>query len=165
MPIYVYLAALAIMGAIIVLWWAFSGPTVGSTVRENLGPAATSTDYRSIDLARSTRERLFRPSWTAIGSRARRLTTGGLADHLGHQVNLAGLSEKWPIERLLAVKLGLLGVTIVVELSYFSQNGLTRTRRRLRADGPLRGVRPPGRHAGAERPVSGRAASSGSCPT
>lgn len=110
MPLYVYLAALAIVGSVLVLWWGFSGPTTSSEVRANLATRGASPvhDFRQVDLARSTWERLLQPLATAFGRRVRRLTTQGLGDHLGRQLHLAGLSDRWTIERLLAVKLGVL---------------------------------------------------------
>ncbi|MGQ0432670.1 MAG: type II secretion system F family protein [Microthrixaceae bacterium] len=128
MPLYVYLAALAIVGSVLVLWWGFSGPTTSSEVRANLATRGASPvhDFRQVDLARSTWERLLQPLAAAFGRRARRLTTQGLGDHLGRQLHLAGLSDQWTIERLLAVKLGLLVVAGAAIALRFLTGDITR---------------------------------------
>lgn len=128
MPFYVYLAALAICGAIALLAWGFSGPTTSSGVRANLGAGGgPSRAFRDVDLARPTRERLVGPILSAIGDRGRRLTTQGLSDHLGRQLSLAGLKDTWSIERLLAAKLGLLVLSGGVAVFAIASIGLTRT--------------------------------------
>ncbi len=127
MPFYVYLAALAVTGSIVVLWWGFSGPSTSAMVHANLGEREIAThDYRDVDLARSVSERLIRPVMNALGSRGRRLTTGGLVEHLGRRVQLAGLSDSWPVERVLAVKMGLLAVAAAAGGLRLATSGVSR---------------------------------------
>jgi tight adherence protein C len=127
MPLYVYLACLAVCGAVVLLYWAFSGPTAAGEVRANLetqgGPI---TDYRDADLSRSTRERLVTPMVAAIGRRTRRLTSSGLSDHLTRQLNLAGLNDRWSVERLLALKVGVLVAGGVLVFFLLAAAGITR---------------------------------------
>jgi tight adherence protein C len=123
MPFYVYLAALAIVAAIGVLVWGFSGPTAASGVRANLGvEGGPSRAFRDVDLARPTRERLLGPLLSAIGDRGRRLTTQGLSDQLG----LAGMNDTWSIDRLLAAKLALLVLAVGAAAFALVTVGLTR---------------------------------------
>ena len=127
MPIYVYLASAAIIGAIGLLVWGFSGPTASSEVRANLGmQGGSDRAFRDVDLARPTRERLLGPLLSAIGDRGRRLTTQGLSDHLGRQLSLAGLNDTWSIERLLAAKLGLLVLAVGASAFALTTVGVTR---------------------------------------
>jgi tight adherence protein C len=130
MPIYVYAAALAIASSVVVLWWGFSGPTAASGVRANLGArgagSAGPRHFRVVYPARSTSERLLRPVFAALGRRGRRLTTNGLSDHLGRQLHLAGLSERWPIERVLAIKLAVLIITALAAGLRFASVGFSR---------------------------------------
>ena len=127
MPFYVYLAALAIIGAILLLVWGFSGPTAASGVRANLGVEGNNRSFRDVDLARPTRERLLSPLVSALTNRGRRLTTQGLSDHLGRQLSLAGLNDSWSIERLLAAKLGLLILSVGGAVFALAYVGVTRS--------------------------------------
>lgn len=107
MPFYVYLAALAVTGSVVALWWGFSGPRSRALVRENLG-VDLSTDYREIQLNRSFDERLFQPLVRLLGQRGKRLTPGGVVNETTRRMRLAGLSDSWSVERVLAAKVGLL---------------------------------------------------------
>ena len=116
MPVYVYLGAAMVSGAVIVLVLSLHGARVpGQLVRSNLSNAPGGhTDLRSVVLEQPTRERIVQPTLGWFAKCARRITPGGVVETLERRVDLAGLSERWPIDRLLAAKLllGALGACI-----------------------------------------------------
>ena len=107
MPIYVILAAAAIVASIPLAWWGVAGSRerrVALAVRSDPG-GPVPTDLRRAVLARSARERAVEPAVLAIARRARRITPGGMIEGLERKLGLSG--ERWPIESVLAAKLGL----------------------------------------------------------
>lgn len=123
MPVYVYVAALGVMGSVPLLWWAVAGDFTGKIVRTNLrDETVVHADLRLIELERSARERLVQPTIGALARRARRLTPGGLLRSLEHRIALAGVGGTWPIEQVLAAKLLLGAVGVVLGLLYFAGN-------------------------------------------
>jgi len=117
MPIYVYVAALAIAGSLLLLWWGFSGPTEKNLVQDNLAHGADlRADFREMQLSRSFNERLLQPVISVLGGRFRRLTPGGVIDATSRRVELAGLSTSWSVERVLAAQFGLVAVVGILSL-------------------------------------------------
>lgn len=117
MPVYVYLAALAITGSIGLLWWGFSGPGPDDDVHENLAHGLeVGSDFRQQQLSKSFNERLLRPVVDVLGERGRRLTPAGAIAATSRRVELAGLTQSWPVERVLAAKIGLLALVVVGSL-------------------------------------------------
>ena len=115
MPLYVYLAALAITASVGLAWWGLSGPRTNGVVHDNLGQGLDlRTDYRQIQLGRSGYERFVEPVVRTFGDRGRRLTPSGLISATARRVELAGLTESWPVERVMAAKFG--GLLIVALL-------------------------------------------------
>ena len=121
MPVGIWLAALAIAASLPVAWWAFSGRVEGRAVRANLAAGvATVTDLREAVLKGSAHDRVVSPLMSSLSNRARRFTPAGVVERLEQRAFLAGLSETWPTERLLAVKavaavgLGIIGLLIFV---------------------------------------------------
>ena len=106
MPVSIWLAAFAIAGAIPVAWWALSGIRVdGRTVRANLAQSGVvSTNLRQATLQKSAGDRVVSPMIASLARRARRLTPVGVIENLERRAFLAGLSDAWPTERLLAAK-------------------------------------------------------------
>jgi tight adherence protein C len=107
MPVYVYVGAAMVCGAVIVLIVSLHGARVpGQLVRSNLSNAPGGlTDLRAVVLEQPTRERVVRPAVSALAGFARRLTPSGLISDLEGRISLAGLSDRWPIDRVLATKL------------------------------------------------------------
>jgi tight adherence protein C len=107
MPMSVYLAVVAVAGAIPVLWWAVAGSDpVALAVRTNLpGERGSPTDVREVQLAQSARDRVLAPVFRHLAGVARRVTPGSVADQLERRIALAGMTGRWPTERVLAVKL------------------------------------------------------------
>ena len=112
MPVYVYAAAVMVSAAVIVLVLSLhNARTPGQLVRRNLSNAAGGTvDLRTVMLERTTRERVVKPTASRIAAMARHLTPRGMLTTLEGRINLAGVSDRWPLERVLAAKL-LLGAT------------------------------------------------------
>ncbi len=106
MPIGIWFAAFAIAAAAPVAWWAFSGMQVeGRAARSNLAHAGTPmTNLRQATLTQSATDRVWTPIMNRLVARARRLTPQGVMEHLERRAFLAGLSDSWPVERLLTVK-------------------------------------------------------------
>ena len=107
MPVYVYLAATMVCGAIIMLVVVLQkGRAPAELVRSNLSNASGQlTDLRAVVLTRPTRERIVRPVASRLAQLARRLTPTGFLDTLASRVDLAGVADRWPLERVLATKL------------------------------------------------------------
>ena len=119
MPVAIWLAALAIASSLPIAWWAFSGRVEGRAARANLAHAGSVvTDLREAVLAGSAHDRVVSPLMSSLSRRARRFTPAGVVERLEQRAFLAGLSEAWPTERLLAVKavaavgLGLVGLLV-----------------------------------------------------
>ena len=106
MPIGILFAAFALAAALPVAWWAFSGSQVESRAAQaNLAQGSVSTtNLRHATLQKSASDRVVTPLMDALVRRARRLTPAGVIDSLERRAFLAGLSEAWPTERLLATK-------------------------------------------------------------
>jgi tight adherence protein C len=107
MPLYVYLGAAMVSVAVIVLVLSLHGARApGQLVRSNLSNAPGGlTDLRAVVLEAPTKERVVKPAVTGLARAARHLTPHGVAETLEHRIDLAGVSERWPIERVLATKL------------------------------------------------------------
>jgi tight adherence protein C len=116
MPAYVYLAAAMVCGAIVMLVVVSqSRRTPAQLVRSNLSSATGQlTDLRAVVLTRPTRERVVRPAAARLARTARRLTPAGVVDTLASRVDLAGVSDRWPLERVLATKVVLGAVAALV---------------------------------------------------
>src|SRR6478735_2996511 len=117
------LGSIAVIASLPLLWWAVSGAQPADGVSKNLGrrewdglerraiprpgtgTAAPLVDLRQAVLEHSARERAVGPAVQRLAKRARRLTPGGMMDHLERRVLLAGVPEAWPMERVLAAKL------------------------------------------------------------
>jgi tight adherence protein C len=107
MPVYVYVGAAMVSAAVIVLVLSLHGARVPSQlVRSNLSNTpAGATDLRTVVLERPTRERVVKPAVGRLAAATRHLTPGGMLASLEGRINLAGLSDRWPLERVLATKL------------------------------------------------------------
>lgn len=115
MPAFVYFGAAMVSAAVIVLVASLHGARVpAQLVRSNLSNAPDRlTDLRAVVLTRPTRERVVKPAVNRMARAARRLTPHGMIESLDRRVALAGVADRWPLERVLATKL-LLGATGVI---------------------------------------------------
>ena len=99
-------------------WWSVAAErATNKAVVANLRrQAAPQLDVREAALARSGSERAVKPVVAAIAARAHKLTPTSALAGLERNLITAGLQGRWPLERLLAVKLmagtivGLLGL-------------------------------------------------------
>lgn len=116
-PPIVYLAALALTGAVGLLMYAVLGlrSDTRSLVATNLQRGEL-TNLREIRLARPTSERAVEPLVTRLSQLVRRVTPIGSLRNLERKLVLAGRPTNWPLERILATKvlLGLTGVVLAV---------------------------------------------------
>jgi tight adherence protein C len=106
MPAYVYVAAASIVGSVILLFVSLRGNVPNRLARANLlDGQAESTNLREIVLARPAQERVVGPAVAGLAAAARRITPRGVLDEIDRRIQLAGISERWPMERVLAAKL------------------------------------------------------------
>lgn len=127
MPVGIWMAALAVAAAFPVAWWALSGNRIeGRFARANLSQgAAVISDLRQAVLQGSAQDRVVSPVVAALARRARRFTPAGILDHLERRAFLAGVSDAWPTERLLAVKVIVaLGLGIAGLLAFVANPGV-----------------------------------------
>jgi tight adherence protein C len=114
LPLSILVTALAVGGSVPLLIY---GLTAGNdrrddSIRRNLAGDRTIVDDRTRVLQKSALERAIRPAIRGLAARARRLTPSGWITGLEKRLRLAGSPARWPIERVLAVKVvcGILGV-------------------------------------------------------
>ena len=120
MPVYVVLAALAVILSIPVLWYTIALDRAPSQqVNRNLRAGlAEGGDLRSLVLSQSPLERVFRPLLHSLGGTARRISPAGVVETLERRVQLSGVT--WPVERFLVLKLAGAGGLLVAGLIYAS---------------------------------------------
>ena len=111
MPTTLIWSAFIAFGAVVFLW-AIAGNRTEKSVR-TVGHGA---DLRAIEMQRGVGTRAVTPTLRWFGLRARRFTPIGLIEFLDRQVTLAGVREKFPLERALATKFftTLLGIAVAV---------------------------------------------------
>jgi tight adherence protein C len=124
MPIGIWLAALAAAGSLPIAWWALSGARFdGKAARANLATGnAVLTDLRAAVLEQNARDRMITPAMASLARRARRFTPVGALESLERRAFLAGFSDSWPTERLLATKMMLAIVLGIAGLLAFLAN-------------------------------------------
>jgi tight adherence protein C len=107
MPLTLWFAALALASAVPLGWWAVSTTRVPTgRARSNLSAGLeTVTDMRTAVLQQSAHDRVVRPAFDTMARLGRRITPSGMAETLERRLALAGISDAWPLERVLAVKL------------------------------------------------------------
>jgi tight adherence protein C len=106
MPLTIWFAACALAGAVPLAWWSVSGArATRARVRANLQTGRdTLTDFRKAVLQQSAQARVTKPLIESLASRARRMTPAGMVDSLERRILLAGLGDRWPVDRVLAAK-------------------------------------------------------------
>lgn len=105
-----FLGASAITGAALLLWRVLSAGRAGSrdAVARNLVLGASGpTDLRQAVLARPAGERAVQPVVASLARHARRFTPTGQLDALERRIVVAGGSQRWPLEAVLAAKAAL----------------------------------------------------------
>ncbi len=109
MPVYVVAAALAVALSIpILLYVLAAGRAPARRVTRNLNVGlADGGDLRVLVLSQSPLERVFQPLVRVLGRPARRLSPSGMVDSLQRRAELSG--TRWPLERILVLKLALGG--------------------------------------------------------
>lgn len=118
-PLYVYACAVSLTLSIPLLWRSIAAAEpIGKLVKANLGRGQSApTDIREAQLKQSARDRLVAPALGALGGTARRLTPSSMVEELETRLALAGLTGRWPVERMLALKVVASGVGFVLGLA------------------------------------------------
>jgi tight adherence protein C len=115
MSLTAWIGVFLIVGAAGLAWWAVAGVRIeAGLVRRNLGSGAGRIDVRAMELSRSTHERVVAPMGSGFARRARRLTPKGWSEATLRRLQLAGVADRWPVERMLAMKLLATTVGIVL---------------------------------------------------
>jgi tight adherence protein C len=101
-----------IASGMVVFLWAIAGSRKERTPR-TVGATA---DLRAIEMQRGVGTRAVTPTLRWFSLRARRFTPIGLIEFLDRQITLAGVREKFPLERALATKFmaTLLGIAVAI---------------------------------------------------
>lgn len=118
-PFVIYIGAAAVIAAIGLIMWAFLTQAAGAHGADLSGI----TDLREAVLRESAGDRLISPVLRGLGRRTRRLTPAGMLDNLEKKIRYAGISNKWPIERILAMKALLAMMGIGLGFLYFRSAG------------------------------------------
>lgn len=114
MPLAIVLACAAVVASVPVLWFSLSSARSGRLK----GSGEPVADLHQLSLAQSAGERVVRPVMASILALVRGVTPAGWNDALQQQITMAGLGSRWPLERLLAVKV-LLGIVLAALAWYF----------------------------------------------
>lgn len=106
MPPLVIFASLALGASIPLAWWALSGPRSlkGAAAKNLVMGMSGSTNMRDTRLALPASERLISPLNAKFAERGRRITPAGMRESLERRIQLAGLQDTWPAERVYATK-------------------------------------------------------------
>src|SRR6056297_1574652 len=95
--------AAAVVGSVLLIWWAVSGDTARSL---DLGRAdVASRDLRERQLSQGATDRLAKPGFERLGRVVRDWTPAGRLTALEKKLASAGSPAGWSVDRLLAVKL------------------------------------------------------------
>jgi tight adherence protein C len=100
------------------VWSLRTAETAQTSVHDNLAARGDLHNYRDLDLARSLHDRILRPAVGALARRGRRVTTSGVIDATQRRIELAGLSQTWTVEQVLALQVGLAIVGGLLGLAY-----------------------------------------------
>jgi tight adherence protein C len=105
-PIQVMLAAAAVGLSVPLLIASMTGKrSSGSVFARRAGRGEKSvTDLGALILEQSASERVVRPALAAVAGRLKSFTPAGVVGKLENRIVLAGLEDRWPIERILVVK-------------------------------------------------------------
>ena len=124
MPLSIWLSAAALAGALPLAWWSVASTRVKSErIRSNLAAGFEYfTDMRRVVMEQSAQERMVRPTVASLARRARRITPAGMIDSVELRISLAGLSDQWPVDRILAMKLVLGAAGAMIGLLLFVTN-------------------------------------------
>src|SRR6056297_2033617 len=95
--------AAAVVGSVLLVWWAVSGETTESL---DLGRSDTpSHDLRERRLQQGASDRLAKPGFERVGWFIRNWTPTGRVSAMQRKLESAGSPAGWTVDRLLTVKL------------------------------------------------------------
>lgn len=100
--------SMAVMGSLVTVWWTLSARDRGtaSAARNLTAGLPAYADLRQASLSRSATDRALAPLVDVLARKAKRLTPLGRLDALERRILLAGAPKAWPLERVLAAKVG-----------------------------------------------------------
>lgn len=101
----------AVAVALPLLWYSVAAARSGRSGRNPFGGKESSlpeaTDLRELALQRGAGERVVGPFVRSMAQRFRRITPVGMVEKLERRLELAGLTFRWPAERILVLKFAL----------------------------------------------------------
>lgn len=109
-PNAVLLGSALLACSIPLLWWSVSMQAKQKPMTDRLRVGQQSTDLREIVLEQSARQRVIQPGFGTLANWTRSISPAGFVDRLERKIHYAGLGSRWPLDRVLAMKL-LLGAT------------------------------------------------------
>jgi tight adherence protein C len=123
-PLYVVIAAMAVVLSLPILWYSLAVDRVSGNrrVSQNLTVGlAEGGDLRALVLSQSARDRVVRPLLHALSQPAHRLSPGGVVESIQRRMELGGVT--WPVEAVLVLKLALAAVGVVGGMVWASFSG------------------------------------------
>jgi tight adherence protein C len=129
MPIHVYLFAAAAMASVLLFVWALQEMRATlpgrrrRQVRANLGTVSVRPPtFRQVVLEQTSTDRIVQPAVTWLSKKARRFAPAQFLVGIEKRRDLAGANATWTIERLLAAKVLLGGLTLLPSLALVAGN-------------------------------------------
>lgn len=119
LPIPVVSAAAAVSAALVILWWTVSSartPSQATRTVKNLRRGSDSADLRLILLGHSAGQRAVGPAMRFLAGQIRRFTPVGWTEALARRVVRAGVSSRWPTERVLVAKTLLVMAVVAIAI-------------------------------------------------
>ncbi len=125
MPTSVVIGAILIGLSVPLTWWSVAGARAadGGLLGRFSKRGEATTDMRELALAESASSRVVAPALHGLAARLRRITPAGFVDSLERRIELAGLGARWPVERVLAVQVVLLGGALALGLLFLNAQG------------------------------------------
>jgi tight adherence protein C len=120
MEISILLGAVAVVGSLLVLWWALSGPRHAHATLDLGRVDAARYDLRAATLQHAVGPRALQPLLERLGRFARKYTPHGRIAALEQRLLLAGTPRGWTTERVLAAKVLLGGTGAVLGILQFA---------------------------------------------
>jgi tight adherence protein C len=124
MQMEVIIGSAAVATALPILWYSVAASRSSRSGRNLRGDStsafAEAADLRELSLQRGAGERVVGPFVKSMAGRFRKITPIGMVEKLERRLELAGLTYRWPVERVLVMKfllaVGVLAVGLATPL-------------------------------------------------